>query len=554
MADPAERMTLYQQILDHIPDAVICLDQDCRIIYANEVVARNLACSSADLIGHMPLELPIPPDVSDIWMQAVQRVIQTGKLETITFRLIIAGQEEIHQADLTPEYASDGTVRTVVTITRTITEQLRTEAELRTNEAQFRLIFDQSPIGAAITGGERTRYLLGLIEDITEQKRLADERHRMEQQLQEAQRLESLGVLAGGIAHDFNNILVGILGYAELAISDLPENHTAHDHIRHVIGGAQRAADLVSQILAYAGKRTVAPQPLQLNTLVLEMRNLLHTSFASSASLTYDLAPDLPLIYAGATQIRQMMLNLVTNAAEALQPGGGHITISTALDTLKQSALEHLKLGAERQPGQYVRLSVSDTGCGMDEATRARMFEPFFTTKFIGRGLGLAAVHGIVRTHHGMLHVESTPGMGTSVTVWLPVAPAQVARPPSDHEPPPAVMLVISSDDATREILRRLLPHLGVQAITAADEQAGIRLLNEQPHRFSSALIDLATPTLPGAPLATTLQTRHPNTPVILLTSSHPDSAAQPFRALRLAGTLQKPFTLDEIRSLVRKI
>jgi PAS domain S-box-containing protein len=629
-----DRMVLYQQILERIPDAVICLDTDCRVVYVNQIATQELALPAEALLGRTPAEIPVAPEVGALWMTTAQRVLATNRSETFQFRLVHGAVDDVYSTDMVPECAEDGSIRTLVTITRSITDQIRTEAELRSSEAQFRLIFDQSPIGAAITDldwrfvrvndalchmlgytreellqldvagithpddieynrartdaviagdiekfsmekrclrkdgrviwtrtlvrllreGEHTPYLLGLIEDITEEKQGEEEQRRMERQLQEAQRLESLGVLAGGVAHDFNNILVGILGYAQLALSDLPTSSPAYDNIQHVIGNAQRAANLASQILAYAGKRTVASQTLDLNQLIHDMRSLLQTSVAPSASLNYDLEPDLPPINADATQIRQIVLNLITNAAESILKGVGRIGIATALETLDQAALSRLNFGADQQPGQYVRMSVSDTGCGMDETTRLRMFEPFFTTKFIGRGLGLAAVHGIVRSHRGMVHVTSDPGNGTTINIWFPAIVGQPTPEPPAPTTERGILLVIEREDATRDILCRLLPHLGFDVVSAADQQAGLQILADQTTRLSGVILDPVAPLLPNSPFLLTFRAQRPDLPIILIAGPYGEAIPQHFGGIRIAGILQKPFTLSEVRDAIKQL
>ena len=239
--------------------------------------------------------------------------------------------------------------------------------------------------------------------------------------MQHAQKLESLGVLAGGIAHDFNNLLMAILGNADLALLWLPPDSPAESKLREIEAAARRAADLCRQMLAYSGKAQFATQPVNLSTVADEMAGLFKVSISENAALRCDLPAHLPSIEADAAQLRQVIMNLITNASEALNEGSGTISISTGQITCHRAYLADLDAGANLAEGDYVFLEVSDTGCGMDADTRARMFEPFFTTKFPGRGLGLAAVLGIVRAHHGAVKVRSEPERGASVTILFPV-------------------------------------------------------------------------------------------------------------------------------------
>jgi PAS domain S-box-containing protein len=266
--------------------------------------------------------------------------------------------------------------------------------------------------------------IVGMTRDITKRKQAEEERIKIEQRLQNVQRLESLGVLAGGIAHDFNNLLAAILGYAELALQDLPSTSSARTDIAAVIKGAHDAAELTNQMLAYSGKGHFVIQPVDLNRAIRETYELLEASIAKTCLVRYHLANQLPTIDADDRQMRQVILNLLINAAEAIGTADGTITLITAREALSREALDGLMFGADLAPGLYVRLTVADTGAGMDEATLAHIFDPFFTTKFIGRGLGLAVVQGIVRGHRGALRVTSEPGEGTVFSIWFAASAA----------------------------------------------------------------------------------------------------------------------------------
>ncbi|NTU79390.1 MAG: PAS domain S-box protein [Chloroflexales bacterium] len=261
--------------------------------------------------------------------------------------------------------------------------------------------------------------------DITERKRIEEERLIFERKLLETQHLESLGVLAGGVAHDFNNILAAILGHAELARLEIAADSDVGANLNAIILGARRAADLTAQMLAYAGRGRFFTQAVDLNTAVLELRDLLRSTLPGNIGLWHFLAPDLPPVIADGTQIRQVLLNLLTNASEAIVAtgGGGTLSVVTGHDELTQAALAEATFSAAN-PGSFVYLEVRDTGCGMDPATLARIFDPFFSTKFTGRGLGLPAVQGIVRAHRGALFVRSAPGQGSTFRVCFPLAPA----------------------------------------------------------------------------------------------------------------------------------
>ncbi len=245
------------------------------------------------------------------------------------------------------------------------------------------------------------------------------EQRRLEAQIQQVQKIESLGVLAGGIAHDFNNLLVGMMGHAALALMDIPPGSPLRDRIQEIETCAARAAELTGQMLAYSGKGRFVVEPVDVGGVVREMSTLLQTA-GNGVRLELDLAPALPAVLADGTQMRQVLMNLLTNAAEAMGDRAGTITLRTGAMQASRAWLADAHVALTAEPGEYVFVEVRDEGCGMDAATRQRIFEPFFTTKFAGRGLGLAAVLGIVRGHHGALRIESEPGRGTTFHVLIP--------------------------------------------------------------------------------------------------------------------------------------
>jgi two-component system, cell cycle sensor histidine kinase and response regulator CckA len=255
------------------------------------------------------------------------------------------------------------------------------------------------------------------------------ERIALEQKMQEAQRLESLGLLAGGIAHDFNNLLTVILGNAELAQADLPAGSPIHQALTPLVLAAQRATDLTRQMLAYAGRGPFQTTRLDLNTLIARLAPLLHAALPRTVAVVTQLTEMPARVEGDETQLQQVVMNLVINGSEAIGTDDGTVTISTVERTMTAESLADYRFGSEHPPGRYIQLTVADTGCGMEASTRERIFDPFFTTKFTGRGLGLAAVLGIVRTHRGALRVDSLPGRGTTFTLLLPVAPDSAARP-----------------------------------------------------------------------------------------------------------------------------
>ncbi|EYF04641.1 two-component system sensor histidine kinase NtrB [Chondromyces apiculatus] len=258
--------------------------------------------------------------------------------------------------------------------------------------------------------------------DITERRRAEDARRGREERIHEAQRMESLGMLAGGVAHDFNNLLMSILSFAELALTDVPQGAAVCDDIERIQIAGRRAADLCKQMLTYAGRGRFQQKGFDLTELVRELPRLLEVGLPRDVHIRYDLAPPpLPLM-GDAVQIRQVIMNLVANAADALGDVGGVVTLETGFLDADAAFLARARFGDSLSPGQYVCITVTDAGCGMDDLTQLRMFDPFFTTKRASRGLGLATVVGTVRRHGGAIHVDSQPGQGTTIMVLLPCA------------------------------------------------------------------------------------------------------------------------------------
>lgn len=257
--------------------------------------------------------------------------------------------------------------------------------------------------------------------DLSEQK-------RAEEALREVQKLESVGFLAGGVAHNLNNLLVGILGSVSLVLDSPGLPSADRELLEEAINSSERAASLTSQLLAYAGKGAFTLQPIQLSEFVASLGNLFRGSISKKIELRFRLSPDVPAIEADDSQMRQIITNLVINAAEAIGDNEGVIEIGTRLEKFDEQSRPQAFRGEQLTPGTYVVVEVSDTGCGMDERTQSRIFDPFFTTKFTGRGLGLAAVAGIVRSHRGAINVSSAPGRGSTFQVFLPVGAAGEVR------------------------------------------------------------------------------------------------------------------------------
>ncbi|MEW6519052.1 MAG: ATP-binding protein [Thermodesulfobacteriota bacterium] len=274
-----------------------------------------------------------------------------------------------------------------------------------------------------------TDEIVVIYDDLSKEKEAEEEKKKLARQIQHVQKLESLGVLAGGIAHDFNNLLMAIMGNADLAMLEMPETSPQRANMLAIMKASRRAADLCKQMLVYAGKGPFNPDRIDLNGLIRDMDHLLQISVAKKTRLLYHFAEKAPAVQADENQLRQVLINLVINASEAMGDSSGDITITTGAAECDRDFLDRNSLSEDLSPGLYAFFTVTDTGCGMDEATKAKLFDPFFTTKFPGRGLGMSAVMGIVRAHWGFITIKSEPGQGTAIQVYFPAAPTEKKQP-----------------------------------------------------------------------------------------------------------------------------
>lgn len=393
--------------------------------------------------------------------------------------------------------------------------------------------------------------------DTTDLVRAEEERRRLDLQVQQTQKLESLGVLAGGIAHDFNNLLVAILGNAGLALMELPPESPAWQTVLAIETAAQRAAELTRQMLAYSGKGKFVIEQLNLSRVVEEMAHLLEISVSKRAVLKYRFAPDLPAIEGDATQLRQVIMNLITNASDAIGDRSGVISVSTGLIDADAAYLKTAYMDDDLPEGQYVYLEVADTGIGMDAETAARIFDPFFTTKFTGRGLGLAAVLGIVRSHRGAIKLSTVPGRGTTFTILFPAAgppapPGPAPAPETASAPlPRAVILVVDDDETVRAVTRRMLELSGFTVLLAADGAEAVALYRERPG-IDLVLLDLTMPAMDGEETFRELRRLDPGVRVILTSGYSEQDAADRFAGTGLAGFIQKPYRPQDLIEKVR--
>ncbi len=412
----------------------------------------------------------------------------------------------------------------------------------------------------------RVLTVLSLVQDVTEQvraeetaQRAESERAAIERKLQEAQKLESLGVLAGGIAHDFNNLLTSVLGHSSLLRSEMPPDAAEQGSLEQIETAAMRAADLCKQMLAYAGKGRFDIRTLDVNAVVEETTRLLQVSISKHVALSFDFAPGLPAVCADATQFRQVLMNLVINASEAIGDKPGHIAVRTGVARVETGQIAEIRGAPDLAPGDYIFLEVEDSGVGISPEVQARIFDPFFTTKFTGRGLGLAAVLGIVRGHRGALTVRSTPGTGTRFRVLLPQvenllpAPSKTSASAFSKPSGGARILIIDDEESVRHTAQRMLEYLGHRTVVAPDGERGVALYAEDPAAFTLVLLDLTMPHPDGVETLQALRQRCPEVRVVMMSGY---SEQEFFRRSGLdtaTDFIQKPFRVEELGAAIER-
>ncbi len=433
---------------------------------------------------------------------------------------------------------------------------------------------DGTPIimrfSAVAMHNERGEFLgiTGTASDITQSKRMEEERLNLERQVQHSQKLESLGVLAGGIAHDFNNLLMGILGNADLAMDVLPPVSSARGNITEIVKASKRAAELAKQMLAYSGKGRFIIEAISLNEFVEEMSDLLKVSISKKASLQYHFAQNLPFFEGDATQIRQVIMNLITNASEAIGDKSGVVALTTGEMYCDRNYLDNISkafpssLNELMPEGVYVYLEVSDTGCGMDAQTIQKVFDPFFTTKFTGRGLGLSAVLGIVRGHRGVMNVYSELGKGTTFKVLFPASQsaleAKAGRPKetavdNDWQGSGTVLLV-DDEEIIQTTGKEMLERIGFSVLTASDGEEALRILKQSDNGIDCILLDLTMPRMNGEECFREIRKIKNNVRVILSSGYNEQDVIQRFAGKGPAGFIQKPYQMDNLRMKLKEI
>ncbi|MDQ6950756.1 MAG: ABC transporter substrate-binding protein [Mariprofundales bacterium] len=403
--------------------------------------------------------------------------------------------------------------------------------------------------------------VLAVVLDVTERKRVAEEKERMQHQVEHTQRLESLGVLAGGIAHDFNNLLAAIMGYAGLAASKVDPGSAVANHLARITQASESAALLCTQMLAYSGRGSIVVEQVDLAHILSTMTQLLEVSIAKGVDLSYHLEEGLPLIEADVAQLQQVIMNLVMNASEAIGDEHGTMAVRAGVMDMDVAYLDDC-VQAAITVGRFVYIEVSDSGCGMTAATQAKMFEPFYTTKVTGRGLGMSAMLGIVRGHHGAIHLETAEGEGSTIRVLFPALTEMAGRGGVDDEAAvvpesrmgvsSGTVLVVDDEEVIREMASMVVEdELGMRAITASNGQQALELYRQHQAEISLVLLDMTMPVMDGGQTFAALCEIDPAVRVVISSGYSEDEVRQGLHGGVVAGFLPKPYTPEMLIRLI---
>jgi PAS domain S-box-containing protein len=428
------------------------------------------------------------------------------------------------------------------------------EGELRNQRKDGAELIAHTTVSLVREG--ESQYFSCIQVDITEQKRLQEEKESLQVKLMETQRLESLGRLAEGVGHEFNNLLTGIMGNAGLALDLLPAGDPVTGMLEDVMRASERAAGVSRQLLAFSGKtgRFVA-HPADLSELIEDLAGLAQASISKKVQFRMELERNIPLVEADITQIRQVALNLIANGAEAIGAAGGVVRVATGVEDVDANYVSDTVGSDILKPGRYVYLEVGDDGCGMDEATRTHIFDPFFTTKSAGRGLGLAAVLGIVRAHHGAIRVSSAAGRGSTFRVLLPAAEMRATRTPGprplDRSSGKGTILVVEDEPIVRRTTLAALTQYGFEVRAAENGAVAVEMFEEMADQISLVLLDVVMPVMGGEEALGHIKRIRPDVPVVICSGHNEVESIERFSRSDVDGILTKPYV---VKQLVEKL
>jgi len=510
---------IMQTILDQAPIGVWMLGIDGKIKFMNHAFAQCFGITEQQFLNADHYATLLPSNIAKQCTTSDQACFNSGKVHNSTEQIADAQSGTLHSFDII-------------------------KAPVRNELGQIEA-------------------LIGLAIDVSARRQAEKEKAAMQKQVEHTQRLESLGVLAGGIAHDFNNILTAIMGNAALAEQRIAKGNAemCGKYMKNIAQSSEKAALLCKQMLAYSGKGHFIIKPLNLTTMVSGITSLLEVSIQRTIQLNYTLPENISLIEADEAQIQQIIMNLVINASDAIGEQSGTINIVTGEMDADADYLSHAIAQSDDAlaAGKYIFLEVSDSGCGMDSATQQKLFEPFFTTKFTGRGLGMSAVLGIVRGHHGAMMLYSEVGKGTTFKVLFPAATSSAVAPSSSITAPTpwrgaGTILIVDDEETIRETASAMLEEIGFDILTASDGLEGVATYRQHQQKIVAVLLDMTMPNLDGAGCFHALKQINPQVKVILSSGYNEQDSTQKFDNQELAGFIQKPYWPQALESTLRKV
>ncbi len=492
----------YRRLVELLPDAVIT-HVGGRITFANAAAARLVGAARAEELVGTPALDRVHPDSRQAVGERLERVARGESVPLIEEKLV----------------RLDGT-----------------------------------PIAAEVIAAPLGRETVVVARDLSERKRADAERAALQDRLRQAEKLEAIGTLAGGVAHDFNNVLAAILGHADALAAELPAGSVGREDAERIAAAARRAKGVVGQILAFARRRPIEAQPVDVARSVRDELALVRAATPASVEIVSRIEAAAGAVRADPTHIHQVLLNLCANARDAMAGPGGRLVIEVAREELPGRGSARAPAGLA--PGPYVRLSVGDSGHGMDAPTRARAFEPYFTTKDVGdgSGLGLSVVHGIALALGGAVGIETAPGRGTTVDVWLPRLGDAAARRERETPTPAGRgrVLLVDDDPPVQLALRRMLEALGYDVTAAADGDEALAVFRSDPGAFDAVLTDQTLPRLCGDALVRELLALRPGLPVLICTGYSERVDEERAREIGAAALLMKPLDLAQLGAALR--
>ena len=549
---------LYSALIGAIPDPVVVYDSEGRATYVNDAFVQVYGWSRESLLGGK-IDF-VPPEETEATQEALRRTLEDGTVFFETKRWNINGDLLDIQLRTALLHDQEGKHVLSIVIHRDVTALKQAERALRKAHDELEVRVEKRTAELAKANEE-------LCVKIAEVKQTQEEKLALERQVRHAQKLESLGVLAGGIAHDFNNILMAILGNADIALDELSPMSPARRNLQAIVKASKRASELSKQMLAYSGKGRFFLEPIDIGGLLEEISHLLEVSISKKSVLKLNLTENLPTFEGDVTQIRQLIMNLITNSSEAIGDKNGVITLSTGatncdrvyLDDTNEVVLAGLDPPSE---GIYTYIEVADTGCGMNAGTIEKIFDPFFTTKTMGRGLGLSAVLGIVRGHRGTLKIHSEAGKGTRFKVLFPADESLdngfAARRKDEAGGKDwcgsGTVLIVDDEETVCTVGKQMLERMGFSVLTASDGREALKVFSDHPDEFVCVLLDLSMPHMDGEEAFREMRRLHPNATIILSSGYNKKDAIQRFGDKGLSGFIQKPYSMTALREKLMEV